>query len=70
MLPRTEDRLVTAPHDTVVEDPNVARARRGRAARTVASAAHDVADCQLLLAALGLRAEEGLVDTPAPRRGD
>lgn len=69
MLPITADRLVTAPHDIVTEDPALIQAQRTRATRVVAAAATDAADCALLLEALGLRPEEGLGDTPAPRLG-
>jgi hypothetical protein len=69
MMPITADQLVTAPHDVVVEDPEIARAMRARAARAVASASDGAADCALLLEALGLRPDEGLAQPPAPRRG-
>ncbi|WP_414635487.1 hypothetical protein [Actinophytocola sp.] len=69
MLPITVDQLVTAPHDVLVEDPALLRARRAHATRAVASAAHDAADCALLLEALGLRPEEGIAEPPAPRTG-
>ncbi len=69
MLPMTSDELVTPARDVVVEDPAIAAARRARATRVVASAAHDAADCAELLSALGLSAEEGLARPPAPRKG-
>jgi hypothetical protein len=69
MLPITVDQLVTAPHESTVEDPALIRARRAHAIRAVASAATDAADCALLLDALGLRPEEGRGEPPAPRAG-
>ena len=41
--------------------------QRRRAVRAVASAAGDAAECAELLAMLGLRADEGVIDVPMPR---
>lgn len=57
---RTDSRMSTKPEAPLWQ--------RGLAARAVASAAEDGADCALLLSALGLEAEEGLNPSlPAPR---
>ena len=70
MLPITADELVTPPHESI-EDPTIVLAQRARAARVVAAAAQDAADCAELLGALGLRPEEGLAGgAPHPRRGN
>lgn len=67
MLPITSDELITPPHE-VIEDPTIIMAQRARATRAVASAARDAEDCAQLLAALGLRPEEGRAGAPDPRR--
>jgi hypothetical protein len=41
--------------------------QRRRAVLAVASAAGDAAECVRLLDMLGLRADEGVLDVPAPR---
>jgi hypothetical protein len=41
--------------------------QRRRAVLAVASAAGDAAECVQLLDMLGLRADEGVLDVPAPR---
>jgi hypothetical protein len=64
----TSDELVTPPHEVVIDDPAILAAQRAHATRVVASAAHDAADCAMLLSALGLAPDEGQAQPPAPRR--
>jgi hypothetical protein len=62
-----DDVEMSPPSATLLASWEALRAERASAARAVASAAVDAADCARLLEILGLSAGDGLIDLPRPR---
>jgi hypothetical protein len=58
--------MSSPPPVSLPESEGVTRATRARAVRAVASAAANAQECAALLDMLGLRAQDGLADPPAP----
>jgi hypothetical protein len=62
-----DDVEMAPPSAAVVASWEASRVERTQAARAVASAAVDAADCARLLEMLGLRADDAVDDLPRPR---